>query len=329
MDEDSVKSTQSTIDLERREAARQASLCYYGFDTDRVHHNARSDFTRFAVLARTLTGAPGAAINIIDGPFQLTLAAAPALGHDRIPRSDSICATIMYSVDADDLFVTGDARQDPDLHRLPAVTGVLGKVRFYAAAVLRGREGLPLGTICVYSEAAVDEERAAAAGRVLAGVRDSLIQLLDQERCRRETAGARNIARPSSNSVCPSSPRAVAASPIHAIIDDCTIRTVFQPIVHLPSTSVVAYEALSRGPAGSPLESPLALIGAAHDVGRLGELDWLCRTQAVRLADQSGLPADVSWFINVEAAGLDTECPPHLRRAWEEPDPVFRTRLVC
>jgi EAL domain-containing protein (putative c-di-GMP-specific phosphodiesterase class I)/DICT domain-containing protein len=99
---------------------------------------------------------------------------------------------------------------------------------------------------------------------------------------------------------------------IHSVIDTHAIRTLFQPVVHLASGLVVGFEALSRGPAGSPLESPVSLLDAARKAGRLGELDWLCRVHAMRAASASELHADLSWFINVEPAGLAMTCPEDL-----------------
>ena len=109
-------------------------------------------------------------------------------------------------------------------------------------------------------------------------------------------------------------PPTSAASPISidAIIDDRLIRTLFQPVVHLDSRSVTGFEALTRGPVGSALESPMALLQAARSAGRLGELDWLCRAQAMQTAADSGLPEALSWLVNVEPAGLAMPCPDHL-----------------
>lgn len=91
------------------------------------------------------------------------------------------------------------------------------------------------------------------------------------------------------------------------------IACVYQPIVDLRSRSVVAYEALARGPAGSSLERPDALFRAAHDAGRLVDLDWACREAAVRGAVEAGLPAGSTLFVNVEAATLGH--PPPRRMA--------------
>ena len=105
---------------------------------------------------------------------------------------------------------------------------------------------------------------------------------------------------------------AEAAWTIDAVIDQGAITTLFQPVVHLATGSVVGFEALSRGPSGSALEAPMALLAAAEAAGRLGELDWLCRVSAMQAAANSHLHPSLSWFINVEPAGLDIDCPDHL-----------------
>ncbi len=99
---------------------------------------------------------------------------------------------------------------------------------------------------------------------------------------------------------------------VHEVIDRRMVTTLFQPVVLLSSGAVVGFEALGRGPAGTALESPKALLDAAEEVGRLGELDWLWRTAALRAALDSGLHPSLSWFVNVEAAGLDSACPADL-----------------
>jgi hypothetical protein len=53
-----------------------------------------------------------------------------------------------------------------------------------------------------------------------------------------------------------------ANSPVHALVADIierhNVRTVFQPLVHVESLAVVGFEALTRGPEGSPLEAPIS-----------------------------------------------------------------------
>jgi EAL domain-containing protein (putative c-di-GMP-specific phosphodiesterase class I) len=114
---------------------------------------------------------------------------------------------------------------------------------------------------------------------------------------------------------------------VDGIIDDGAVRTLFQPIVHLESGEVVAFEALSRGPGGSLLESPIAMLNAAREVGRLGELDWVCRVQAMQAAAAAKLPNSVSWFINAEPAGLRADCPDRLRTTLEQARTQLRVVL--
>ena len=80
------------------------------------------------------------------------------------------------------------------------------------------------------------------------------------------------------------------------------LRTVYQPIVDLASGTPVGFEALARGPAGSPLERPDALFGAARNAGRLAELDAACRRSALRGARDAGLRAPWTLFVNTEPA---------------------------
>lgn len=75
------------------------------------------------------------------------------------------------------------------------------------------------------------------------------------------------------------------------------VRTVLQPIVSLRDGAVFGYEALSRGPAGGPLEKPDALIAAALRHGRMLELEHLFRHSALRAARR--LPAGLRLFLNV------------------------------
>lgn len=75
-----------------------------------------------------------------------------------------------------------------------------------------------------------------------------------------------------------------------------------QPIIRLHSGRVLGHELLCRGPAGSPLEQPLALFSAAERAGAVVELDEECRRvllwEAATLADQ-GL-----FFVNVHPEAI-------------------------
>ncbi len=103
-----------------------------------------------------------------------------------------------------------------------------------------------------------------------------------------------------------------ARQPIDDVIDSGVLETLFQPVVHLVTRAVVGFEALSRGPAGTSLEAPMAMLDAARRVGRLAELDWLMRTRALLAARRARLHPSLAWFVNVEPSGLETKCPPDL-----------------
>jgi EAL domain-containing protein (putative c-di-GMP-specific phosphodiesterase class I) len=113
---------------------------------------------------------------------------------------------------------------------------------------------------------------------------------------------------------------------VNEIIDRTLLRSVFQPLVELSTTQVVGFEGLTRGPAGSPLESPLALLDAARSAGRLADLDWACRTSAVTGALEADLDPALTLFVNLEPETLGTPCPPQLQPAWDQA--ARRLRIV-
>jgi EAL domain-containing protein (putative c-di-GMP-specific phosphodiesterase class I) len=94
---------------------------------------------------------------------------------------------------------------------------------------------------------------------------------------------------------------------LEAVIRD-GLSTVYQPIVDLPAGRPVAYEALTRGPRGSALESPTALFGAAREQGQVAELDRACCQAALRGAIDGGLRRPTGLFVNIEpeVAGADS-----------------------
>ncbi|MFZ7101998.1 MAG: GGDEF domain-containing protein [Peptococcaceae bacterium] len=72
-----------------------------------------------------------------------------------------------------------------------------------------------------------------------------------------------------------------ALEQLQEIIAQENIRTVFQPIVTLKDGNILGYEALSRGPRGSELESPVQLFNIAMENGMVWELELLCRKKAL------------------------------------------------
>jgi EAL domain-containing protein (putative c-di-GMP-specific phosphodiesterase class I) len=101
---------------------------------------------------------------------------------------------------------------------------------------------------------------------------------------------------------------------VEAVIDARAVTTVFQPIVRLDAKEreIVGMEAFSRGPKGSPWETPLALFTAARETGRGAELDWICRARAYRTAINGGLPDGIALFVNTAPEAVTEPCPPDL-----------------
>jgi len=80
------------------------------------------------------------------------------------------------------------------------------------------------------------------------------------------------------------------------------VATAYQPILRLQEGTVMGFEALSRGPRGSGLESADALFGAASAHGLLVELDRLCRRRA--LLSSSRIPSSARIFVNTLPATM-------------------------
>ena len=99
---------------------------------------------------------------------------------------------------------------------------------------------------------------------------------------------------------------------IHDVLDARAVTTLFQPLVEIATGRVLGYEALSRGPAGTPWESPAALFAAARAAGRENELDWICRARAYEAVLAADADQQLTWFVNIEPSAARTACPPDL-----------------
>ena len=89
------------------------------------------------------------------------------------------------------------------------------------------------------------------------------------------------------------------------ILTEGNIRTVFQPIISLRDCSVLGYEALSRGPQKTVLESPETLFDLARVYSKLWELEFLCRLKALESASIN-CPGNLI-FLNVDPAIIKDE----------------------
>lgn len=84
---------------------------------------------------------------------------------------------------------------------------------------------------------------------------------------------------------------------LHQIISEKQIETVFQPVFNVSERRIIGFEALSRGPQGSPLYCPQRLFDTAIQCGYLYELEILCRRLAVKAFAKLKLPGFL--FLNI------------------------------
>jgi EAL domain-containing protein (putative c-di-GMP-specific phosphodiesterase class I) len=80
------------------------------------------------------------------------------------------------------------------------------------------------------------------------------------------------------------------------------VATAYQPILRLQEGTIMGFEALSRGPRASGLETADALFGAATANGLLVELDRLCRRRA--LLSSGRIPSSARIFVNTLPATM-------------------------
>jgi EAL domain-containing protein (putative c-di-GMP-specific phosphodiesterase class I) len=102
---------------------------------------------------------------------------------------------------------------------------------------------------------------------------------------------------------------------IEELVRGRMVTSQFQPIVHLETREVVGYEAFARGPAGSPFETPAQMFAAAEAAGLTWELDLVAVAVAFTTAMNTGLPPEMSLFINVDPTTLGRPLPEDLARA--------------
>ncbi|GGF67707.1 hypothetical protein GCM10007301_29280 [Azorhizobium oxalatiphilum] len=122
------------------ESDRIAALnAYRVLDTPR-----EKQFDDIAELAAAAFDAPIGVVNFIATGRQW-FKAEVGVGAPELPLEVSICA---HAILQDDLMVVQDTRLDPRFDCNPLVTAENG-LRFYAGALLKTADGLPLGTVCV------------------------------------------------------------------------------------------------------------------------------------------------------------------------------------
>lgn len=106
---------------------------------------------------------------------------------------------------------------------------------------------------------------------------------------------------------------------VGAVLQAGSLRSVLQPLVDLRSGDAIAHEALLRGPTESPLESPMALIGAARASGRAAELDVAALRTHLRHAAHLPGPEPLL-FVNLEPGTLAVALDEVLQALTDRPD---------
>ncbi|MGR9072937.1 MAG: EAL domain-containing protein [Gammaproteobacteria bacterium] len=100
-----------------------------------------------------------------------------------------------------------------------------------------------------------------------------------------------------------------------ALIDDGGLQCVFQPVVSLAAEKVVGYEALTRGPDGTPFQSADVLFTAARRGGLTRKIEMACLEMALKW-----LPDIPSQFWISVNLGPDLLTSEEFRRHIEHPD---------
>jgi EAL domain-containing protein (putative c-di-GMP-specific phosphodiesterase class I) len=161
------------------------------------------------------------------------------------------------------------------LHELPRLADELRAwlrqaLRSQLAPYVRRPPELPLGYAMVFHRAAQRAE--GQIRRLVESARASA--RFEAERAQRERAGT-----------------------LERVVLEESLTTVYEPVVQLEHGRILGYEALSRGPAGTPLVDPLVLFDVAASCDLEFELDALCRRQAIRNAPVLAL--DQRLFVNI------------------------------
>lgn len=102
------------------------------------------DFNEIVALAAATCGTAISVVNFIDAERQW-FKAETGLGVRETPLATSLCA---HAILEQDFVEIPDTLEDPRMRDNPLCLGQPG-LRFYAGALLKTDEGLPLGTLCV------------------------------------------------------------------------------------------------------------------------------------------------------------------------------------
>ncbi|MGY1745318.1 diguanylate cyclase domain-containing protein, partial [Blastococcus sp. SYSU D00695] len=135
-------------------------------------------------LATAVTGAAGAALNLLDERDQVTLLAHRA-DTMRVSRVQSLCA---HTSTRPGVFWSRDLRADARYAGNPFVDGRIARLRFYASAPLRTGDGTVIGTVCAWDDDVRDLTPEQVAQ--LADLAEVALALVDRHRAARAAEAA-------------------------------------------------------------------------------------------------------------------------------------------
>ena len=287
------------------ERHRQECLNDYGLAGTARWQSVDRHLCTIVQTAREELCADQCTISIFDAHVQWVILAGDNTPAFAIPRSTGLSQHVFSHAGSQEVMVLCDALTEPLLADNPWVSGDNAAIRFFAVVPLMSSSGWVLGSVCMWSE---------EPGFLSEAQRHRLTRL-----CREVMSYFESQRALAANRIpTPTRTRRGVPWSIDKVIDEWAVNIVFQPVVRLGTGEVVGFEALARGPVGTSLESPMALFEAARRSCKLGELDWLCRVQAMNAAVRADLPPNLSWLLNVEPAGLAIQAPPQILAELDE-----------
>ena len=118
---------------------------------------------------------------------------------------------------------------------------------------------------------------------------------------RKYRSGARLGLGPASGGA-PVVPITGGAGPLDAVLRAGTLYPVFQPLISMVDATIYAHEALIRGPQGTALHTPDALLRAASDEGLGYEFEYACVIAVLRTWGALRMAGRL--FVNISANAL-------------------------
>lgn len=213
------------VRLHPHESDRVASLRSY----DALDSRRDDAFDAVTRLAALVCQAPVALISLVDSDRQWFLG-RHGMSHEQTPREQSVCSDVVAAQSA---LVLPDLSGTARYRDLAAVAGSPG-YRAYAGTPLIGRDGLPLGALCV-----LDTTARSFSPEQLRALDDLATQVIALLELRRSDA-ADGLTAPAVV------PEAREPALLHRALDDHEFVPFYQPVVDLAGGHVVGLEALVR-----------------------------------------------------------------------------------